>query len=495
MSFSSTPSFSDVGHVAIVTKSSVNSSGSGSITVTGENQNSVAGFSGYTDGTATMKVGSAAGLAPWTIRSFDSSSFLDWFSVASPTISAFTATPSSLGSAGGSVTLSAQVSNASSCAFSSKPAITGLPATIACSNGTVNDVVTTPANTNSKSMKYTFYLSVSGISKTLHTMMTVGPQPWAIEPAPTGQLMAGALSCPSTTFCMGTWVSSFSEIATWNEKGTNGWRTINLPSSLPSPEVTGLTCVTASDCFAVGQSSQQSFAARWNGSSWAVEPQPEPFAQTESIVQSVSCTSSVFCLALGQNWTGSGWQTDAERWNGSDWQLVLPPTAVPPGSNSYGVSCLSPTFCAVEVPLDTLTNLLEIWNGTIWVDSVSESNYTFEVDCTSTIFCMALTPETTFWNGTIWATLSSVPDGASYNRFACSSRVFCLASWYDGYSTWNGLQWQSGDALTLVPTGATRVDLEADACPSAHKCVAIGIALNDNASPVTYTPVTEVYTH
>jgi alpha-tubulin suppressor-like RCC1 family protein len=74
----------------------------------------------------------------------------------------FAATPYALASSGGSVTLSAQVANATSCVFSSKPVATGLPATVACSSGTVTENVVVPANTGGKAARYTFYLSVSG---------------------------------------------------------------------------------------------------------------------------------------------------------------------------------------------------------------------------------------------------------------------------------------------------------------------------------------------
>ena len=49
-----------------------------------------------------------------------------------PTVTDFTATPTTLYDNGGMVTLSAVVSNATNCILSSKPAVKGLPAKIAC---------------------------------------------------------------------------------------------------------------------------------------------------------------------------------------------------------------------------------------------------------------------------------------------------------------------------------------------------------------------------
>ena len=86
--------------------------------------------------------------------------------VAKPTVSGFAASPASLGKNGGVVTLSATVTQASSCVFSSTTVVTGLPATVACSTGLVSTSVTLPANTGKRTAKYKFTLSVTG-SKTV----------------------------------------------------------------------------------------------------------------------------------------------------------------------------------------------------------------------------------------------------------------------------------------------------------------------------------------
>ena len=99
-----------------------------------------------------------------------------------PTVSSFTVTPSALNSAGGSVTLSAQVTNAASCLFTSnKLGITGLPATVPCSNGTVTDVVSVPANSGKRTTKYRLHLLVTGArtvnAKAVSLFVSAGPVP------------------------------------------------------------------------------------------------------------------------------------------------------------------------------------------------------------------------------------------------------------------------------------------------------------------------------
>ena len=79
-----------------------------------------------------------------------------------PTVSPLQATQTVLGDTGGSVTLSSVVASATRCVFSSKPAISGLPVTVACSNGSVSKHVVIPSNPNFKVAKYKFLLSVIG---------------------------------------------------------------------------------------------------------------------------------------------------------------------------------------------------------------------------------------------------------------------------------------------------------------------------------------------
>jgi hypothetical protein len=79
-----------------------------------------------------------------------------------PTVSSFQATSSSLPSTGGTVKLTAMVTDAQLCSFTSTPKITGLPASLACSNGMVKEKVILPANPTSAAKVYTLTLKVKG---------------------------------------------------------------------------------------------------------------------------------------------------------------------------------------------------------------------------------------------------------------------------------------------------------------------------------------------
>ena len=85
--------------------------------------------------------------------------------VIKPTATGFAPSSSTLYNTGGTVTLSATVSNATSCVFSANKALTGLPYTATPCSGLVSHVVTLPANTGKKAVKYTFKLSATGTGK------------------------------------------------------------------------------------------------------------------------------------------------------------------------------------------------------------------------------------------------------------------------------------------------------------------------------------------
>jgi hypothetical protein len=86
--------------------------------------------------------------------------------VPKPSVTAFTVTPSSVATQNGWVTLSATVADASSCVFSAKPAVSGLPVAVPCSTGAVTEDVDLPPNTGKKAAKYSFHLSVAGAGGT-----------------------------------------------------------------------------------------------------------------------------------------------------------------------------------------------------------------------------------------------------------------------------------------------------------------------------------------
>jgi hypothetical protein len=77
-----------------------------------------------------------------------------------PAITSFTASPASLPSSGGKVTLTGRLARAAVCIISSDPSVAGLPASFPCKTG-VTTTVTLPATTSGLAGEYDFVLTAA----------------------------------------------------------------------------------------------------------------------------------------------------------------------------------------------------------------------------------------------------------------------------------------------------------------------------------------------
>jgi hypothetical protein len=197
---------------------------------------------------------------------------------------------------------------------------------------------------------------------------------------------------------------------------------------------------------------------------WTVMPSP-PASLT-----GVSCTSTSFCVAVGNSIQQSDGTTFAsiEQWNGTTWNVMPSPTA-----NLAGVSCTSPSFCMAGG-----ASGIEQWNGSTWSTVPSPSGHIVGVSCTSASFCEAVgTAYPKYfiaqWNGSTWSTVPS--PGVSFSGVSCPSSSFCMAAGSGGTAEWNGSKWS-----TVASPAAGNI-LEGISCVSASACTTVGyIQTNSN---------------
>ena len=241
------------------------------------------------------------------------------------------------------------------------------------------------------------------------------------------------------------------------------------------------------------------------GPAWTVAKSPNA-TLSGGTIESVSCSASQACTAVGNNLDTSGIKvTLAERWNGTSWQRQATPN--PPGNTDpsvapdlLGVSCPAADFCAAVgayQPTEAVqVSMAETWNGLSWtwqpfpVPADSSGAELTGVSCTSASFCEAVgsafddTAGTNVtlaatWDGTSWSLQTTPnPGGFSSEQFttvSCASPTFCEA-WASGNGgspsvtlaeQWNGSSWQ----LQTVPSNAT---VNSVSCPSAQFCEAVG---------------------
>lgn len=182
------------------------------------------------------------------------------------------------------------------------------------------------------------------------------------------------VSCTASDFCLavgyknGTGIHQGESLAAqWD--GTE-WSIVPAPNQ-PEPEganntvteLTGVSCVSASDCLAIGRYEHiieyskiesDGFALHWDGDVWTERELPESMGW----LQDVSCASSDACVVLDET-------ARAAHWDGQEWSLEWLPRPVD------DVSCASPVACMAVgpavYPFGTGSMALAVrWDGTRW---------------------------------------------------------------------------------------------------------------------------------
>jgi hypothetical protein len=276
---------------------------------------------------------------------------------------------------------------------------------------------------------------------------------WSTQPIPTvpGASLS-ALSCASASACMAVGGSDSGVLAErWNG---NKWAIV--PSPTPAGAVSsglgGVSCLSPSFCMAAGAYSTssspdgpaKSFTERWNGKKWAIVPSPNPAGAVQTFLGAVSCTAPSACTTTGEQHSATGIvHTVAERWNGTTWRIQ--PTPNPPKAqfaNLPGLACTGPSACLAVGSSDQGT-LAERWNGTRWRIQpmpTSPGGQLTGLACPAPAACTAVgftfTPSGGMilaerWNGTTWriqpTPLLPAAHDISPPAVACPARAACIA--------------------------------------------------------------------
>ena len=263
-----------------------------------------------------------------------------------------------------------------------------------------------------------------------------------------------------------------------------------------------MTCVSETDCVAVGGSNAGTLAEQWNGTRWAIQPIPSPAGAHGSGLIGISCTSASDCIAAGAYNTTSSQSGPVrpltEHWNGNRWTiLTMPNPAGPVQTYLNGISCTSPSACTATGEQHSAAGIVhtvaERWDGTSWTIQPTPNpvgaQFAFlgGVDCTGPSACLAVgaSDQGTLverWDGTAWS-IDPTPNprgGGQLNGIVCRAESACTAigftfSGADGMllvERWNGTAWNI-QPTPLIPA-AHDMGLPAIACPSTSWCSAVG---------------------
>jgi hypothetical protein len=182
---------------------------------------------------------------------------------------------------------------------------------------------------------------------------------WAIQTIPdalNASLMG--VSCTSASSCTAVGydntTSGPSYVAVLAELNGSTW-TLHFPptpSGAGDSALAGVSCTSASTCTAVGfygygSGDSAPLAETGHGSAWTIQPAPTPSGTSSVTLEAVSCSSASTCTAVGFDLNSSANDiTLAEIRNGSTW--TIQPTPNPSGtqvSSLSAVSCNSAATC------------------------------------------------------------------------------------------------------------------------------------------------------
>src|ERR1700733_5034125 len=290
------------------------------------------------------------------------------------------------------------------------------------------------------------------------------------------------------------------------------WSIVPSPNPRPTNGLNGVSCLSTSFCFAVGEAAGggvggATLVERWNGNAWTLVPSPNIATPgVASYLSSVSCVTASFCMAAGISESATAPdRTLFERWNGSAWSIVPSPNVATANDDLSGISCTSATFCVAvgssRVPLNAFRSLALQWNGSTWTIVVSADtssnldNILGGVSCKSPSWCMAAgdaydasdaeQPMTQRWNGVSFSMVPtaspSVTKDAALDGISCVSQSDCFAVGFEEPSgpvnatlteRWNGSSWTIVPSPTTV--GTLSEELESVSCVGPSLCAAVG---------------------
>jgi hypothetical protein len=179
---------------------------------------------------------------------------------------------------------------------------------------------------------------------------------WSVQTTPRVGGVLLDVSCTSATACTAVGYASAEEgrlvtvALRWDGRE---WRIQTTPNSAAIfTFLLDVSCGSASACVAVGEwearSGARSFTAVWNGSVWTAKEAPTPVGTEHNVLFGVSCTSERACIGVGDYRTRpeTAIATLAEQWDGERWTLQT--SANPAGSRQSvlrSVSCTSSVLC------------------------------------------------------------------------------------------------------------------------------------------------------
>ena len=192
----------------------------------------------------------------------------------------------------------------------------------------------------------------------------------------------------------------------------SSWSRTGPYAGIPDMPLSGVYCVTGSDCWAVGDDSGGELIIHWDGSSWS---RAGPYGGVpDRKLFSVHCVASDDCWAAGEK---DGSSANLNHWNGSSWSGVASGSV--PGKDLAGVHCAAGNDCWAVGIRSGYENISH-WDGSAWTrlgNSPGVANKDLQavyMVSTTEGYLVGQNGTIASWNGSNWAGLTS-PTGSDLN--------------------------------------------------------------------------------
>jgi hypothetical protein len=233
----------------------------------------------------------------------------------------------------------------------------------------------------------------------------------------------------------------------------------------------GVSCVAAG-CMTVGSASDDTATAPvatwWNGRSWKkLAPISTGFPVTPESFSAVSCVSKHACIAVGYGLDGSKAVGISETWNGSRWSLVSMPTPVSDAENvePESVACVGASNC---------------WAVGFYFTETAMEFIAYAEHWNGKRWTVGVLPRTSFSaNASAESALADVSCPTAKNCTAVGGVAGSLNTIQPPQALvehWNGKHWSI--ELHKAVKGATGASLQGVAC-TRESCVAVGAAAHN----------------
>jgi len=201
----------------------------------------------------------------------------------------------------------------------------------------------------------------------------------------------------------------------------------------PNPgRLFGVSCPSATSCYAVGQSGTDTLAERWDGNTWSVVPSANTQQEFGPGLVGVSCSSPTSCYAVGYfEGLASSSAFIESSMNGSPWSIVSERES----ATRVGVSCPGATVCFsvgdyMPDPSHGDTLVERLTNSGAWSIVSSPNPYRGRssalsgVSCATATSCFAVghyyrvATQTTLierWDGKAWTISNPIEAHTSFN--------------------------------------------------------------------------------